>query len=143
MEPTGPLLQQPAKNTASQERLLAGGFRESVAATHLMRGCCRCLRRRRRHRCRDCGLARCGGSRLRAGTGDQRQGENRKRRTKYDCSFHSMNCFFNKRIRRRSHHQTYLGRKILPFCDAALLIDKKCKLLEPRIEALQELVWWR
>ena len=24
--------------------------------------------------------------------------ENRKRRTKYDCSFHNVNCFFNKRF---------------------------------------------
>jgi hypothetical protein len=40
-----------------------------------------------------------GGSRLRrAGTRHQHQDENGKGRTKYDCSFHNVNCFFNKRF---------------------------------------------
>jgi hypothetical protein len=44
-------------------------------------------------------LARCGGSRLRrAGTRHQHQGENGKCPTKHDCSFHTVNCFFNKRF---------------------------------------------
>ncbi len=69
-----------------------------VATTHV-RGCCRCLRGWWCHRRRDSSLARCGTSRLGfAGTGDQHQSDNRKHRTKYDCFFHSMNCFFNKRF---------------------------------------------
>jgi hypothetical protein len=53
----------------------------------------------RRWRGRDRGLACRGGSRLRrAGTRHQRQDENGKGRTEYDCSFHNVNCFFNKRF---------------------------------------------
>lgn len=67
-----------------------------ISATHPVRRCCRCLRRRRGRRC-DSSLARRGGSRLRlAGTGDQHQTDNGQRRTKYNCFFHSMNCFFKR-----------------------------------------------
>ena len=84
--------------TAAHQEVRRLGFYRSVAATHV-RGSCRCLRRGRLHRRCDRSLARCGSGRLGfAGTGDQHQGENGKRRTKYDCSFHSMNCFFTRRF---------------------------------------------
>jgi hypothetical protein len=68
-------------------------------APHLVRGCCRCLRRRRRHRRCDRSLARCGCSRRGfAGTRNQHQGKNAKRRTKYNCSFHSMNGLFKRQF---------------------------------------------
>src|SRR4029077_6094757 len=76
--------------TRRKSQSVVGG---SVATTRV-RGCCRCLRRRRLHRRCDCSLACCGASRLwLARTGEQHQSESRKCRTKYDCFFHKMNCF--------------------------------------------------
>jgi hypothetical protein len=48
--------------------------------------------------CGRSGLTRCGSRLRRAGTRHQHQDENGKCRTKYDCSFHNVNCFFNKRF---------------------------------------------
>jgi hypothetical protein len=74
-------------------------FRQSVPATHAVRRRRSRLANRLRGRRRDGRLTRCGTSCLRlAGTRDQHQGENGKHRTKCDCFFHNMNCFFNKRF---------------------------------------------
>ena len=63
---------------------------------------CRCRRRLacwRRGRRGDGGLTRRGRGCLRlAAAGDQHQGDDRERRTKYDCVFHDVNCFFTRQF---------------------------------------------
>jgi hypothetical protein len=92
-----PWLLKRQKERSRHAQLGAARLCQSVAPC--ARGCGRSLTGRRWRRCSHSSLTRCGRSRLGfAGAGDQHQGENGKRGTKYDCFFHSVNCFFKRRF---------------------------------------------
>jgi hypothetical protein len=77
---------------------MAGVCLSVAAAAHVVR---RCRRRACWRRCRRCdgGLTCRGRGCLRlATTGDQHQGDDRERRTNYDCVFHDVNCFFTRQF---------------------------------------------